>query len=390
MSRASLGATALNVPVETWPDPPPGFEDPPPSESDDAEAQGEPPESKPLADLRRRSIDDPTELLRRGYLCRGGGLLICGQTGIGKSSFALQAAMLWAVGEACFGIEPTARHRSLLIQAENDDGDLAEMRDGVIAGLEMPRAQAQAALANITVACEDTRTGADFTRLTVAPLLEKHRPDLLWVDPSLAYLGGESGAQKDVGIFLRNLINPLLHAFQVGGILTHHTNKPPTGRDKPTWSAGDFAYAGTGSAEWANWARAVLVLRSIGSHDVFELRAGKRGARLGWFDEAGERSYTRHLAHGTKGICWREATPDELPQTGRPKEHSAGELLDLLPDAGLTASEWQKLAKTECGISEATFHRERRKLETAKRILKSRATLKWQPVIEQQPPRKQP
>jgi hypothetical protein len=32
--------------------------------------------------------------------------------------------------------------------------------------------------------------------------------------------------------------------------------------------------------EWANAARAVLALRSIGSHEIFELRAGKRGGRL--------------------------------------------------------------------------------------------------------------
>lgn len=342
----------------------------------------QPPESKLLADLKRRGANDPSELLRTGYLCRGGGLLLCGPTGIGKSSLAMQAMILWALVLECFGIMPVKPLKSLLIQAENDDGDLAEMRDGVIAGLDLTPAQAQTALANITVACEDTRTGAAFANFTVAPLLEKHHPDLVWIDPALAYLGGEASAQRDVGGFLRNLINPLLHRFECGGIIITHTNKPPSGREKPNWTAGDFAYSGTGSAEWANWARAVLALRSIGSHDVFELRAGKRGARLGWQDEDGQRSYVRHLAHSAKGICWREAAPDEIPQTGRPKEHNAEELFALLPEGGLPPTKWQKLAKTDCGFSEATFHRYRRALTTAGRVIRSKVSGKWQPVLE--------
>ena len=112
--------------------------------------------------------------------------------------------------------------------------------------------------------------------------LTKHQPDLLWIDPALAYLGGEVGSQREVGGFLRNMLNPLVHEFNCAVVVVHHTNKPPVGREKPDWNAGDFAYLGGGSAEWANWARAVLALRSLGSHSVFELRAGKRGARLGW------------------------------------------------------------------------------------------------------------
>lgn len=368
----------MNTPAAVWRELPPVLQDTP----GEPEPTPQPPEAKPLADLKRREANDPTELFHTGYLCRGGGLLLCGPTGIGKSSLAMQAKIFWGLGRDCFGIVPVKPLKSLLIQAENDDGDLAEMRDGVIAGLNLSPAEVQTALANIVVACDDARIGAAFTSFTLAPLLEKHHPDLVWIDPALAYLGGEASAQRDVGGFLRNLINPLLHAFQCGGIIITHTNKPPTGREKPNWTAGDFAYSGTGSAEWGNWARAVLALRSIGSHDVFELRAGKRGARLGWQDDDGQRSYVRHLAHGTKGIYWREATPDEIPQTGRPKEANTGEVFALLPDGGLTATEWQKLALDECGISETTFHRERRALATAKRVLKSRATGKWQPVLK--------
>lgn len=341
-----------------------------------------PPESKPLADLKRREANDPTELLRTGYLCQGGGLLLCGPTGIVKSSLAMQAMILFALGRECFGIMPAKPLRSLLIQAENDDGDLAQMRDGVVARLELPHTESQTALSSIVVACEDIRTKATFTNYTLAPLLAKHQPDLVWIDPALAYLGGEASAQKDVGGFLRNLINPLLHRFECGGIIITHTNKPPSGHEKPNWQAGDFAYLGTGSAEWANWARAVLAIRSIGSHDVFELVAGKRGRRLGWKDAANNPAYSKFLAHSKEPgvICWQEVSAEDVPTKGRPKSYDVAEMLALLPPEGLPAGEWQKLAKSDAGISEASFHRERRALAKAGRVIRSKVHGKWQPI----------
>ena len=269
-----------------------------------------------LSELVRSCDDDPSELLRHRFLCRLGGLLLVGPTGIGKSSFAMQAMILWALGREAFGIVPTRALRSLLVQAENDEGDLAEMRDGVIEGLGLSQEEARLAMANVVVVREDARTGLLFFVETLQPALAAHRPDLLWIDPALAYLGGEANSQKDVGGFLRNMLNPLLHQFDCGCVVVHHTNKPPTGKEKPDWQAGDFAYLGGGSAEWANWARAVIVLRSVGSHSVFELRAAKRGPRLRWREPDGSTPcFTKMIAHATEPgvICWREAEAEEVP-----------------------------------------------------------------------------
>jgi len=123
----------------------------------------------------------------------------------------------------------------------------------------------------------------------------------------------------------------------VGVVLVHHTNKPATNvNEKATWSAGDYAYLGAGSAEWCNWARAVVALRSIGSDTVFELRAAKRGGRLHWRDENGEPTYVRYVAHSDTGIHWREATTDQVDavlakapgKVGRPKEKQPSELVE--------------------------------------------------------------
>jgi len=298
--------------------------------------------------------DDQNELLQHRFLCRGGGLLLVGPTGIGKSSFAMQAMILWAIGREVFGIKPAGPLRSLLIQAENDDGDLIEMRDGVMAGLNLTGNDKLLATRNVIVAREEQRTGTLFFAETVRPLLAEHKPDWLWIDPALAYLGGESNSQKDVGGFLRNQLNPLLYEFSCGVVVVHHTNKPPTGQERSAWRAGDLAYLGGGSAEWANWARAVICLRNLGSHEVFELRASKRGGRLGWKSDGGKPIYSKLIAHANEPgvICWRDATESDLPQNAKPKRAPTKEdILALVPLNGQISKETLRIMANTAGIA---------------------------------------
>ena len=266
--------------------------------------------------------NDPTELIAWRFLYRGGVCLVLGPTGVGKSSLLMQLAIHFAVGKALFGISPGSYYlnrgmRVLLIQAENDEGDLAEMRNGVLAGCadlsDADKVEAQKRILVCTIADKS----ADKFALALDALLTEHGPfDIVIVDPAFAYLGGDSNSQKDVSRFMRELLNPLLQRHQVGMILAHHTNKPLRGKEKDHWEAGDYAYLGAGSAEWINPARAALALRSIGSDTVFELRAPKRGKRLRWEDEDGSPTVTQFIAHhrDVGVICWREADPAEVEE----------------------------------------------------------------------------
>src|SRR5438477_13147065 len=76
-------------------------------------------------------------LLANRFLCRGGGLLFVGPSGIGKSSASVQQDILWALGREAFGIRPARGLRLLTVQAENDGGDLGEMARGVCKGLQL-------------------------------------------------------------------------------------------------------------------------------------------------------------------------------------------------------------------------------------------------------------
>lgn len=289
------------------------------------------PLGKKLSELKTPIADDPNELLKHRYLCREGLLGFYGQTGIGKSSLSMQCMILWALGREAFGIRPKQPLKSLLIQAENDDGDIVEMRDGIIKGLGLSEEETKQACDNIIILHEDSKVGDPFISLVVVAALQAHKPDLLWIDPALSYLGGDTMSQKDVGGFLRNLLKPILKAHQCGCVVVHHTNKS---------GSTDSAYAGSGSAEWANMPRAVLTL-SARANGLFELKATKRGTRLRWKKTDGKTSTdTKHLKHSDIDgqIFWLEANdvPDCLAEKKASKNREADEdkILSRVPVGG--------------------------------------------------------
>lgn len=302
----------------------------------EAEATTEPrkPIVRPLSAFAVASdpTNDPANLLGRRFLCRGGALLLAGPTGIGKSSLLLQAAITFALGRPFFGIVPAGKLRTLLIQAENDDGDIAEMREGVFRGLGLtPEEQAEAG-AGVEVVCESVATGDRFIELA-GDLVADRKPDIVAGDPLFAFCGCSVSDQEPMSRFLRNGLNPILQAHGCGLILAHHTNKPASGKEKPDWKAGDFAYLGSGTAELANWARAVVGLRSIGAHNVFEVVLGKRGKRAGLVTNEGEPLYSFPIKHAAAGICWELATDADLDGEGKAKPGKP-ELLRLIPQVG--------------------------------------------------------
>lgn len=339
-----------------------------------------PPVELPVAHTLGEFTVDPATgggcLLGNRFLCRGGGLLFVGTTGVGKSVLTLTFMIQFALGHAAFGIRPVSRLRSLIIQAENDDGDLAEMRNGIFEGLKLSPADREVAASNVLVVNESTTTGVDFVNLCER-LATQHKPDLMVVDPLFAYLGDSVTDQRAVSGFLRNGLNPVLQRNHVGLFLVHHCNKPPSGTQRPDWRAGDLAYLGSGSAELANWARAMIALRSIGSHDVFELVFAKRGKRAGVVDADGNPVFSQYIKHSKSGICWEPASEEDLPGTGRPTQHTANDLLASLNGESLSAVEWQKRVLDEHGISRATFFRLRDALVKAKKISQPTNDKKW-------------
>lgn len=74
-------------------------------------------EAKSILDLQLPEPNDPRVLIKDRFLYRGGGALLIGPTGIGKSSLTLQMAIEWGLGRPCFDIRPS-RNLSTLICPE--------------------------------------------------------------------------------------------------------------------------------------------------------------------------------------------------------------------------------------------------------------------------------
>lgn len=336
-------------------------------------------EARPIGQLIRPPENDPTELIKHRFLCERGSLLINGPTGMGKSSMAMQSAALWSNGLPFFGMEPVRPLSALFIQAENDDGDLAEMRDGIATGLKFHVEQRTNFFNRVLVQTSNGTTGRKFCNEVIQPLLIAHKPNLIYIDPANSFMGGDNKEQRDVSAFLRAWLNPLLFAHNCACVMVHHTNKPASGKEKPNWRNGEWAYAGSGSAEWANWARAVLSLQDTGTHGIYRLHAAKRGVRLNWRESGDPETpiYEKLIGHSKEPglIYWRDAEEGEIKE-GRPKSYDENELLGLLDKESLQTEAWFNLAQSETGISRRSFYRAIKAMEADN--LAHKFNLKWE------------
>ena len=311
-----------------------------------------------LADVRP---DIAKTLLGDRFLCVGGGLLFVGPSGIGKSSASVQQDILWAMGRPAFRIYPARCLRVLCIQAENDDGDLGEMARGVCEGLHLTKADGNAIRDQVLYVSERAHTGDRFLTGVVAPLLEKYRPNLLRLDPLLAYLGDDVNDQRATAAFLRAGLNPLLEQFNCAAIINHHTPKV-VNRDTSGWRASDWMYSGAGSADLTNWCRAALVIDPTYAPHVFRFIAAKRGGRVGWRDEEdGSTIYERMFRHETTGgLCWHEATAADLAEVEsnkqkrkrKPPPKTKEDFMTLVPSEGAISKNMLMSRAQDNGVGE--------------------------------------
>jgi len=313
----------------------------------------------------KRNETDPTEIFKDRFLCRGGGLLIVSNTGQGKSTLICQAAYLWACGRTAFGLKPTRPIKTLIIQAENDEWDLKEMVQGVEKGFNSNQLTTEDVVygdTNLRIVTESSCTGSEFIKKVRIILTEFRNegfyPDLLVVDPVISYLGGDPNKAEIVSMFLRSEINPLATEFNFATICVAHTSKPSNQVRTTLRTPTEDVYSALGSVEWANWARAILVLKPHGG-GMFELKAVKRGARLGWTTPVGDRTLAQRLAHARDGIYWVTPTDEEFQKkvemaSGAKRLPDAEEFLTLFPTTfegidGLGSTLTSGMLKSEFG-----------------------------------------
>jgi hypothetical protein len=269
--------------------------------------------------------DDPTTILgNHRWLCKGGSLLIVGQSGTGKSSLMMQAAVHWCLGRDFFGIKPAKPLRAIVLQAENDAGDISEALQDVIAGAYIDSAERSQLRDGLAIYRDTVSTGTTFTK-ALRDLVVSHQADIVFVDPLLSFAGIDVSDQEQASKFLRHDLAPIL--LETGAVLVamHHTGKPKASADKEGQTTADLAYAGLGSSEFTNWFREVAVLfRCQGEEPIYKFGLTKRRGRAGLKDHENQfkgEIYIRHAAE--KGVIrWEYSQPPSQSATQPAPRHS--------------------------------------------------------------------
>jgi hypothetical protein len=311
-----------------------------------------------LADLD--TDNDPNCLIGRRYLCRGHGAWLIGPSGIGKSSLLLQLAVALCLGRPVYGIQGQRPLRCLVVQAENDEGDLAEMVKGLVEGMGLSEFEDPGSWEllqrNLHIRTTTGRTGAGWCGW-LRQQIEATNAELVLVDPLLSFAGIDVSRQDQCSQFLRVYLDPVLRETGAAMIAAHHTGKPPKkeggSRQVAAPTIYETAYAGLGSSELVNWARACIVLDPVGDGH-FRLTLSKRGQRAGATHPSGEPTRVVWLRHAARGIFWEQMDPpEEAPEEeqkpekrqegGRPSKakelacSNIHEVIAAIPPDGLSA-----------------------------------------------------
>jgi len=344
-------------------------------------------------DLLQFDIEnDPNNLIGKRWLCRSGSVQLVGESGIGKSSFMMQLAVSFSISRDLFGITPIHALRVLIVQRENDEGDMSEELQGINEGLSLSEDERALLKQNLKIIQNNTGTGMTWANW-IEDKIVKHKADLVIVDPLLSFCEGDISRQADATLFLRQQLQPVLNRTKAAVIAAHHTGKPKSDKDKAS-SFGAESYLGLGSSEFTNYFRGVMTLTRISETGKFSLKAAKRGKRAGLVDYFGNKCEEVILKHAEGKIFWEysepkgickfdgvffrmvkaendpeededqkpkgkrkaKAKPKESKPSGRPSVQIPDEEFEELYKHKLTKESKTKIAKKH-GVSERTVYR---------------------------------
>lgn len=229
--------------------------------------------------------DDASYLLRNRLLRHGEVAALVGNAGLGKSTTAVQLAMMWSAGLPSLQLEPLYPLRVALIQGENDQAEMSLLTRGVRNSLQLSTEQTELLARNFRVA---EVCNGDHLEPMLEEYVRRHQPDLIILDPLFVYFTGEVSSSTEFGRFLRRLAAQFKR-LNVAALFVHHTGK----RQKSSGgrhASVDPVYGAIGSSEFANVARVIFTLDYVDRrHDLARLMIGKRGGRSPWSNAEGQR-----------------------------------------------------------------------------------------------------
>ena len=221
---------------------------------------------------------DKSCLLGNRWLNRGDGAILASNSGMGKSSMMLQMAVMWGLGLDFMGIEPNGPLRSLIIQSEDSEGDIAEVMASIAHAFNFGPKELNLINLRVKIVSDRTHRGSSFIR-ELGMQVKAHQPDLVWINPLAAFADGDMAEAREAGVFLREHLNGLNAACQFAYFIVTHTTKPATGKDKGKRAWNEMQYNMAGSFDLVGWARATVHIEPTEEQGEFNLVLAKRGSR---------------------------------------------------------------------------------------------------------------
>lgn len=329
--------------------------------------------------------EDPTNLLGDRYVCRGHACITVSGAGMGKSSWAIQESIHYALGRHFMGIRCYRPLVSLHIQAEDEEGEMAIMFHSAVAGMGLTPEEIALVRQRVFVISEKIARGEHFLA-KLAGWCAKIKPDLVWLNPLHAYMAGDIKDAEAIGAFCREGLNGVNRKNQWAYMVIHHTTKPMANKDARPREWNEVMYDMAGSADLINWARSVRILKAKKEEGAFTMYLAKRGKEAGAVKQNDDYSFEPTtqipLQHTTKTITlpgrkkasrmvWWEYRDedDEVADQAKKSEPKAtkrnfdfGELAWCFPaskEPGETINAIFPRARDLTDISRATFYRAR-------------------------------
>lgn len=249
--------------------------------------------------------NDPNTMVGHGrWLQRGGSLLITAQSGIGKSSFAMQMSMSWACGRELFGIPTKRPLRIGIFQAEGDVGDMAEAFQGVSSGMRLSPQEMAMVKENLKFFAESSRSGQQIIDMA-RKIVVRHKLDMVVLDPLMAYVDGDISKGVECKAFFRGKLEPMLKETGCIAVLIHHETKPKSKEATEGQTFSDMMYSGGGHSELFNYVRSIInVKREHKDKPIFSFNITKRGDRAGMRLPDGKPTLSIKLKHASDRIYW--------------------------------------------------------------------------------------
>jgi RecA-family ATPase len=192
-----------------------------------------------VIDFANLEIDHSATLLGNRYLCKGSGMFIVAPSGQGKSTLSVQLATEWALGWSSIGIPAARPLRTLIVQAEDDEGDVHEMSEWTNNHDFSPEQKLLIAR-NTQIELVNDSVGFSFLD-TLDELLQQWPCDIVIINPYTSYLGGDAKDEDLANNWLRAKLNPLLTKHGCGTVIMHHTPKTNFARSDD-YTTSEFMY----------------------------------------------------------------------------------------------------------------------------------------------------